>query len=335
MEKRKLDANLDYFKKLSHVTGIVWLYTVKAFHEQEGLAHIANTLDGFSIGNINEFKSIKKKPYTHLHSYAPAYYDDEVETLAQKSTTLSFNSLTQWERHSDKCSQTSLGLRINPLLSLHQPQYCDTNKSRLGVDYRVFLETYHTLTELEGLHFHALCHQNVSAFVKLIEHIRTHYQDILPKLKWLNLGGGQNFTHEEYNTDAFISAIKSFKADYPHLTLYLEPGSSVVHNTGYFESTVLDIIDNIVILNTSTETHLLDIAITKQSPIVRNTSQIKTPHTYTLTGMSCIAGDEIGTYYFNEALAIGDKVFFENMMGYTLVKQTGFNGIDKARFELV
>jgi len=335
MEEKKLDGNLQYFENLAQETGIIWLYTVKAFHEEEGLSCIAKRLEGFSIGNLNEYQNVKKQSYTHLHSYAPAYYKNEVESLAQKSTTLSFNSLSQWQRHAHTCKQTSLGLRIDPMLSLKQPHYCDTNKSRLGVDYRVFLEAYPTLTQLEGLHFHALCHQNVSAFMKLIEHIRTHYQDILPKLKWLNLGGGQNFTHEDYDTDAFMACIISFKSAFPNLTIYLEPGSSVVYKTGYFECTILDIIDDIVILDTSIETHLLDIAITNQSPKVRSTSQNKTPHTYTLTGMSCIAGDEIGTYNFNEALAVGNKVIFEDMMGYTLVKQTGFNGIEKTKFILV
>jgi len=334
MEKEKLHTNLEYLNRIAQKTGIIWLYTVKAFHEKEGLSCIANILDGFSIGNLNEFETIKKQPYKHLHIYSPAYYAEEVETLSKYCTTLSFNSLTQWERHANKCAKSSLGLRINPLLSLNQPHYCDTNKSGLGVNYRVFLEEYHTLNKLEGLHFHALCHQNVAAFEKLLEHIRTNYHDILPKLKWLNLGGGQNFTHKGYDTDAFIAYIKAFKSDYPHLTIYLEPGSSVVYKTGYFECTILDIIDDIVILDTSIETHLLDIAITNQSPKVRSTSQNKTPHTYTLTGMSCIAGDEIGTYNFNEALAVGNKVIFEDMMGYTLVKQTGFNGIKKAKFIL-
>ncbi|MEA1952849.1 MAG: hypothetical protein U9O24_00465 [Campylobacterota bacterium] len=335
MEKNKLNDNLLYFERLAQKTGIIWLYTVKAFHEQKGLSCIAKRLKGFSIGSLNEFENVKEQPYKNLHSYAPAYYEDEVETLAQISTTLSFNSLTQWQRYADKCKQTSLGLRINPMLSLKQPEYCDTNKSRLGVDYRVFLEMYPTLTKLEGLHFHALCHQDVSAFLKLIEHLRTHYHNILPKLKWLNLGGGQNFTHADYDTVLFTTCINSFKSDYPNLTIYLEPGSSVVHKTGYFECTVLDIIDDIVILNTSIETHLLDIAITKQIPNVRNTSREKTPYKYTLTGTSCLAGDEIATYYFNKTLKIGDKVFFENMIGYTLVKQTEFNGIKKAKFLLI
>jgi len=338
LQKHKLEANLAHFAYLAKETGILWLYTLKAFQESKGLEIIASVFDGFSIGNSNEYGTVKKY-HQHLHSYAPAFYDDEVKILAKRSTTMSFNSISQWHRHAPLCSKhTSLGLRINPHLKLTQPSYCDTNISRLGVHYQDFLEQYHTFENLEGLHFHALCHQDFPALKKLFEHIETYYQSLLPKLKWLNLGGGQNFTNENYDTEGFIALIQSFKRNYPHLTLYFEPGSAVVHNTGYFECTILDIIEAdtpIVILNTSIEAHLLDVAITKQKPKVRNSSAIETAYSYELTGMSCIAGDSIGMYYFNKKLNIGDKIIFEDMLGYTLVKQTSFNGLKEVRFKMI
>lgn len=336
LEKNKLEANLAHFECLAKQTGIVWLYTLKAFHEEAGLAMIASSFDGFSIGNNNEYQKICTHP-KHVHCYAPAYYEDEVEELAKQSKTMSFNSLTQWQRYAKKCSNhSSLGLRINPKLSLKQPAYCDSNISRLGVDYEAFLEQHHGFENLEGLHFHALCHQNLPALKKLFIHIERHYQHILSKLKWLNLGGGQNFTDDCYDTQGFIQLIQHFKAKYPHLTLYFEPGSAVVHDCGYLKCTVLDIIDAnppIAILNTSIETHLLDVAITKQKPIVRDTAT-QSDYQYKLTGMSCIAGDTIGSYYFNERLNIGDTIIFENMLGYTLTKQTGFNGLKKVKFKV-
>jgi len=338
LEKHKLEANLAHFAYLDKETGIVWLYTLKAFQESKGLEMIANVFDGFSIGNSNEYGTVKNY-HKHLHSYAPAFYEDEVEILAKESNTMSFNSINQWHRHAPLCSKhTSLGLRINPHLKLTQPSYCDTNISRLGVHYQDFLEQYHDLENLEGLHFHALCHQEFPALKKLFEHIETYYQEILPKLKWLNLGGGQNFTNENYDTERFIACIQNFKRIYPHLTIYFEPGSAVVHNAGYFKCTILDIIETdtpIVILNTSIETHLLDVAITKQKPKVRNSSDVKTKYRYELTGMSCIAGDTIGMYHFNKKLNIGDKIIFEDMLGYTLVKQTSFNGLKEVRFKII
>jgi carboxynorspermidine decarboxylase len=337
LEKKKLKANLTHFTYLTKETGIKWLYTLKAFDKPEGLALIAESIDGFSIGNSNEYSKVKHH-YKNLHSYAPAFYEDEVETLAQESTTMSFNSLSQWQRYANKCAKhCSLGLRINPHLILKQPSYCDSNISRLGIHYKDFLAQHHTFKGLEGLHFHALCHQTLPALEKLFNHIETHYQEILPKLKWLNLGGGQNFTDTSYNNEGFISLIEKFRNKYPHLTLYFEPGSAVVHNCGYFECTVMDIIESdtpIVILNTSIEAHLLDVAITKQKPKVRDTSLIKTEYHYELTGMSCIAGDVIGKYYFKSKLKVGDKIIFEDMLGYTMVKQTSFNGLKEVRFKI-
>ena len=338
LEREKLGANLAHFDALAKETGIVWLYTLKAFDALEGLEMIAEHFYGFSIGNYNEYDKVKTYR-KQLHSYAPAFYEEEVEMLAKQSNTMSFNSINQWRRYAEQCSSyCSLGLRINPQLKLNQPAYCDSNISRLGVHYEDFLEHYPSFTNLEGLHFHALCHQSLPALEKLLNHIETHYHALLPKLKWINLGGGQNFTDIAYDTERFISLIQRFKAKYPHLTLYFEPASAVVYHCGYFECTVMDIVQDkvpIVILNTSIETHLLDIAITKQEPIVRHTSLTKTEYHYTLTGMSCIAGDVLGNYYFEKKLNIGDKIIFEDMLGYTMVKQTSFNGLREARFKIL
>ena len=338
LEREKLEVNLAHFEHLAKTTGVVWLYTLKAFDAPEGLELIANHFSGFSIGNHNEYTKVKI--YTkQLHSYAPAFYEEEVETLAKKSKTMSFSSICQWKRYVERCTPyCSLGLRINPQLKLNQPAYCDSNISRLGVPYESFLEQCHDFKNLEGLHFHALCHQGLYALEKLLSHIDTHYHAFLPKLKWLNLGGGQNFTDKAYDTMGFILLIQAFSRKYPHLTLYFEPGLAVVHGCGYFECEVMDIIDGkipTVILNTSIETHLLDVAITRQQPKVRGTSDDITPSRYTLTGISCIAGDVIGKYYFEKRLMIGDKIIFEDMLGYTMVKQTSFNGLKEVRFESI
>jgi carboxynorspermidine decarboxylase len=252
---------------------------------------------------------------------------------------MSLNSLNQYKTYAKICTKhTSVGLRINPKLSLKQPKYCDSNQSRLGVDYKEFLQNVSTLNYLEGLHFHPFCNQNVDAFATLMEHINTNYQDILPKLKWINFGGGQNFMDDSYETSKFISYVNRFRALYPNLRIYFEPASAVLYECGYFEATIMDIIQDdipIVILNTSIEAHLLDIAITKQTPKIRNSSISPTPYQYELTGMSCIAGDIIGRYYFKTPLCVGDKIVFEDMLAYTMVKETSFNGIKQTSFVVV
>jgi len=340
LERSRLIQNLQHLKALSRQTGIKWLYTLKAFDASEGLETIADLLDGFSIGNMTEAGKVAPYPESHLHCYAPAFHENEIETLAQQSHTFSVNSLTQWKRFAPLCREhTSMGLRINPRLSLKQPSYCDCNDSRLGVDYQHFLKHYQTLEGVEGLHFHPFCHQGADAIETLLLHIETHYTPLLSSLKWLNLGGGQEFTSQGYDTARFISLINTFQERYPNLTLYFEPGTAVLHRCGHFVCKIMDIIPHeetpIVILNTSIESHLLDIAITKHTPVVRNTNMKSTPYRYTLSGMSCIAGDTIGTYFFNQALHIGEPVIFENMLGYTMVKQTRFNGLAHASFKII
>jgi len=339
LERDKLAHNLQHLHTLSQKTGVHWLFTLKAFDAPEALKMISQTLHGFSIGNLTEEAKVAPYP-THRHSYAPVFYEEEMITLAQQSQTLSFNSLAQWHRYAPLCREyCSLGLRINPQLSLKQPSYCDSNHSRLGVRYRAFLSHTPLLEGLEGLHFHPFCYQNADALEQLFTHIEYHYASLLPSLQWLNLGGGQQFTSKSYDTEHFIHLVNAFQTRYPHLKLYFEPASAVLHQCGYFQCKVMDMIPHeettIVILNTSIETHLLDVAITHYLPSVQHTSTHPTPYHYTLAGMSCIAGDTIGTYYFTHPLAIGDSIIFENMLAYTLVKQTHFNGLAPAPLKVI
>ena len=339
MQSHKLAKNLALFASIKH-KNIKWLYTIKCFHEQEALIQIAQTFDGFSIGNLTELSKIPINNVQHIHTYSPAFYPHEVLSLAKASDSISFNSLTQWQSYAKETSAyTSIGLRINPKLKIKQPSYCDSSheNSRFGVDYRKFIKCYEENSQdfntLDGLHFHVFCHQGLEEFQALLTHIQTHYKNILPKLKWLNLGGGQSFTENHYDIQGFIHAIKTFSHLYPHLTLYFEPASAVVNDTGYFSCTILDIIEDKipkVILDTSIETHLLDVSISKRKlQIIEST---KKGLQYEITGMSCIAGDTFGTYHFPKKLQIGDRLRFSNMIGYTLVKQTEFNGIGKAGF---
>jgi carboxynorspermidine decarboxylase len=213
---------------------------------------------------------------------------------------------------------------------------------RLGVEHQTFLHNFtnHPVAfrHLEGLHFHLFCSQDLNGLKYLLAIIKKEFQEILPQLKWLNLGGGHRLTDSEYDREGFITLIRGFRTLHPHLTLYFEPGESVVKHTGCFITTILDIIPGeipVVILDTSIETHLLDVAITGQKPAVRESSIQKTPYHYQLSGMSCIAGDIIGDYYFKKALQVGEKIIFDDMMGYTMVKQTQYNGIEKAGFRVI
>ena len=336
LESLKLQKNLTFIKSLASSYGVKWLYTLKAFDKVEGLKLISDVFDGFSVGNLYEYQKVKEYS-SHIHTYAPAYELADIQTLAQCSDTMSFNSLSQYHRYANISHlYTSIGLRINPKLKLKQPSYCDNNVSHLGVDWELFLQEVDKLSYLEGLHFHAFCSQDIEAFEMLISHIQQHYKLILKKLKWINLGGGLNLTDESFDVKRFEDIVKAFHFKYPNIQIYFEPASSLLKGCGYLECEVVDIIDSsrpTAILNTSIEAHMLDVAITKQKPKVKGSISLQqSTYKYRLAGMSCIAGDIIGDYGFSHPLKIGDRVVFEDMLAYTLVKQTSFNGIKEACF---
>jgi len=340
IESDKLEENLNRLSHLESKTGVQILHTLKSYNSKEGLDLIGQRLSGFSLGNMQEYQKIDSIEYDHIHSYAPYFYPQEIDTIAKLSNTISFNSLNQYREYQNSISKlSSVGIRINPKLTIRQPKYCNPNYSmRLGVEYQRFLETIERQPQLfdslDGLHFHALCSQGLGALKYLLSHIEKNYIHILPRLKWLNLGGGHQLAHTTYDSSGFISTINSFRDRYPHLEIYFEPGESITKDIGYLSTTVLDIIPSkstlIVILDISIEVHLLDVAITKQKPPIKGTMLSNSNHHYLLTGISCIAGDIIGDYYFEQPLKIGDRVIFEDMIGYTIVKQTQFNGIKRA-----
>ena len=344
MSHRRLEENLQKIDTIQSQSSIKILHTVKSFNQESVLPIIANKLSGMSVGNKNELIMAQKSGAKHIHLYAPAYKEKELEAIINKVDTLSFNSLNQWNRFHNLSQTTSIGLRINPKLHLPIPDHCNPNLhySRLGIDSEEFIEAFnenpHQFKSLEGLHIHALFQSSEEGTFLLLDYILQHFKIILPQLKWINLGGGHNFTSNTFNVNNFSLTVKKFQILYPKIQLYFEPGEATTKESGEFVTTVLDIIhiagQNIVILDTSTETHLLDVAIVNQRLRVEGTQSSSTPYFYELTGNSCLQGDYIGAYFFKNPLQIGSKVIFEDMMGYTMVKMSEFNGIKKALFKI-
>jgi len=343
MHQEKLMQNLQRLQELEKRADVHILHTLKSFNQVSVLPLISNTLSGMSIASVQELKMAQEAKAKHLHLYAPAFKEQELREMIEHIDTLSLNSLGQWERFEGlNCSK---GLRINPKLHLPIPSHCNPNLdySRLGVDATEFLKSYNENREafnaLEGLHFHALFQSSEQGLTILLDHILAHYQEVLPHLKWLNLGGGHNFTDVNYNIDSFCKEIDNFRKLYPKIELHFEPGESVTKETGEFVCTVLDIVNigrqKIVILDTSVETHLLDVVIVNMRLKVKETQSESTPYFYELAGNSCMQGDFIGEYFFTKELSIGEEVIFENMMSYTMVKMTEFNGMKRASFYLL
>ena len=342
MHELKLVQNLKRLQKIERRAGVHILHTLKSFNQVSVLPSIAKCISGMSIASTKELKLAQDAKAKHLHLYAPAFKSKELKEISSQITTLSFNSLAQF--HTFKTLNCSKGLRINPKLHLPIPNHCNPNLdySRLGIDTQEFLKYYQqnkeAFSELEGLHFHALFQSSEQGLIILLEHILTNFKELLPNLKWLNFGGGHNFTDLDYNIDSFCKEIDNFKKIYPDIELFFEPGESVTKGCGEFVSTVLDIVNTggqkVAILDTSVETHLIDVAIVNMRLKVRNTQNASTPYFYELTGNSCMQGDYIGAYFFQEELQIGSQVIFEDMMSYTMVKMTEFNGMERANFYL-
>jgi carboxynorspermidine decarboxylase len=269
-----------------------------------------------------------------VHTYSPAFKDEEIDEIASISHHLVFNTPAQFRRFAHKARtinpNISLGMRGNPEYSkapkeIYNP--CGLY-SRLGTTKANFDETL--VNELDGLHFHALCEEDSEALEGVMKAFEAKFGAYIPHMRWINFGGGHHITREGYDIDKLIALIRDFKARYD-IDVYLEPGEAVGWQTGVLVATVLDIVHNgidIAVLDTSAEAHMPDTIIMPYRAEVRGAGKPgEKPYTYRLGGNTCLAGDIMGDYSFDEPLRIGDKIVFEDQMHYTMVKATTFNGI--------
>ncbi len=335
-EMQKLEANLKVLDALQTKSGINILLALKGFALYESFDLIKKYLHGASASSLNETRLASEKFAKEVHTYCPAFKEDEILSIAKMSDTCIFNSLSQWHRFYPQISEmTSCGLRINLELPFDIPAHCNPNRkeSRLGVK----ADTLEALPKgVEGLHVHALCSQDSYALEEMLDELEKQFSSQLHQLKWLNLGGGHAITCKNYDQAHFIKIVKEFQAKYPNLKLYMEPSEAIVHESGVLVSSVLDIVHNevdIAILDISVEVHMTDVMLTKIAPPVHN-AQKSGKYTYQLSGNSCAAGDIFGTYMFQKPLAVGDQIVFLNQMAYSMVKCTSFNGINPANIVL-
>jgi len=344
-EEKLLEKNLKLLKKIQEDADITILLALKGFAMYSTFDMCKKYLKGCCASGLNEAILAHNEFGGELHTYSPAFKPNEFEQISKISNHIIFNSFNQLKLYKDKVKyHNSLGLRINPQYStvevdLYNP--CGTY-SRLGITKKEFLKESakykekNTLLELfkfiEGLHFHALCEQNVDALQGVLEKFEQNFSQYFDKLKWINFGGGHHITREDYDVDGLIKLLKGFKKKYPHLKIYLEPGEAIGWKTGYLESTVLDIVHNeinIAILDTSAECHMPDTLAMPYKPDIKNSADANIKrYTYRLAGNTCLAGDIIGDYSFDKPLQVGDKIILEDMIHYTMVKTTTFNGIN-------
>ena len=335
LDEKLLENNLKTLAYIKEQTGVKILLALKGYALWQSFNLVSRYLDGCCASGLHEAKLSDEKFGKELHTYNPAFKQEDIEEISKISHHLIFNSPSQFRQFAPLAKQhnpqISLGLRVNPEYSespveLYNP--CGLY-SRLGTTLDNFDKLL--IDKIDGLHFHALCEQDSLALEKVLEVFEDKFGAFLPQLKWVNFGGGHHITRKGYNIEGLITLLQNFKAKYPYLKLYLEPGEAVGWQTGTLVATVLDIINNgmnIAILDTSAEAHMPDTIIMPYRADVRGAGKAgEKAYTYRLAGNTCLAGDIMGDYSFDKPLQIGDKIIFEDQMHYTMVKATTFNGI--------
>lgn len=330
-----LRRNLERLGQVQADSGARILLALKGFAMWDAFPLIREYLVGTTSSGQDEARLGFDSFGGEVHVYSPAFTAQEMDEVLRYADHLSFNSPGQWRRFRDTVMaaprRVSCGLRVNPEHSTGDVPLYDpcAPGSRLGT--RAANLAPGDLDGLEGLHFHTLCEQNSDALEATLSAFEAKFGQHLPQLRWVNFGGGHHITRADYDVKRLVRLIRDFKARYPHLEVYLEPGEAIALNTGFLVCSVLDIIDDevpSVILDTSATAHMPDVLEMPYRPqIIGAGMPGEKPHSYRLGGTTCLAGDVIGDYSFDAPLAIGDRLVFTDMAHYTMVKNTTFNGI--------
>ncbi len=331
LEHQKLEQNLHLLDTVQKESGAKILLALKGFAFQKSFDLVGKYLHGCCASGLHEAKLAYEEMQKEVHTYAPAFKENEIDEIISISDHLVFNSFNQWQTYREKAvGKCSCGLRVNPEVSsapteLYNP--C-APYSRLGITNVEFREDL--LEGIDGLHFHALCEQDADALEAVLKSFEAKFGHLISKMKWINFGGGHHITRKDYDVKKLITLIKDFKSRYD-VEVYLEPGEAVGWQTGVLVSTVLDIVHNeidIAILDTSAEAHMPDTIIMPYRAEVRDAeARGEKEYSYRLAGNTCLAGDIMGDYSFDKPLKVGDQIIFEDQIHYTIVKNTTFNGI--------
>ncbi len=330
----RLRHNLAILDQVQQRSGAKILLAMKAFSMWSVFPLIGETLHGVCASSPWEAQLGREEFKGEVHSFAAAFKESDVVELLGISNHLVFNSFNQLERFrplwEKEAGRVSIGLRVNPEHSEGHTEIYDpcAANSRLGIPRAEF--EGRALNGVEGLHFHTLCEQLFEPLERTAKVFEEKFGAFLPGMKWLNFGGGHHITREGYDLDGLVELIKYFKDKYD-LEIYLEPGEAVAIGTGILVGEVLDVVNNgmdIAILDLSATCHMPDILEMPYRPDITNGfNPGEKVHTYRLAGASCLAGDVIGDWSFEQPLQPGSRIVFEDMSHYTMVKTTTFNGI--------
>lgn len=336
VDEVKLRKNLELIRSVKDRAGVEIILAFKAFALWKLFGIVREYVPYSTASSLSEARLAFEEMGALAHTYSPAYTEKEFPVIAECSSHISFNSLSQFSRfypYLQKMDRkVSCGLRINPEFSLVETDLYNpcAPGSRLGVVADLLEDGLPD--GVEGLHCHTLCESSADDLELMLNAIEKGFARFLPKVKWLNLGGGHLMTREGYDVEKLISLLKNFKAKYPNLEIILEPGSAFAWRTGELVSSVVDVVENhgvkTAILDVSFACHMPDCLEMPYKPaIVGATDDVEGKPTYRMGGNSCLSGDFYGSWSFDKELSVGDKVVFEDMIHYTTVKTTMFNGI--------
>ncbi|GAB3331162.1 carboxynorspermidine decarboxylase [Larkinella ripae] len=335
LEEGKLRANLALIDSVQQQAGIRIILALKGFSMFSAFPLVKQYLGGATASSLNEIKLVNEYMGVPAHTYIPAIRDDEFDEILARSSHLTFNSLSQWERFKNRALGTgvSCGIRVNPQYSevatdMYNP--CVPG-SRLGVTRNLIGDRLPD--GIEGIHFHTLCENDSYTLERTLEALESRFSDLLHQAKWVNMGGGHLMTREGYDTDHLVQLLTTFRQKY-EVQVILEPGSAIGWQTGVLVSTVLDLVDSqgidVAILDTSFAAHMPDTLEMPYKPRILNSyhEPVAGKPTYRFGGMTCLAGDFMGDYSFDAPLQVGDRIVFDDMIHYTMVKTSTFNGVN-------
>lgn len=339
LETEKLKKNLELLQRVERESGAHVLLAQKAFSMFSVYPLIGRYISGTTASGLYEARlGAEEMPDKEVHVYSPAYREEDMRELVRLCGHIVFNTPAQWRRFSGLVQSAprriSCGIRINPEYSeietdLYNP--CFTG-SRLGTTLKELerCDAQGMLQGIEGLHFHTLCEQNADTLERTLDVVEKKFGKYLQRMKWLNLGGGHHITREDYDVEKLIACVKRLKKTYG-AEVYLEPGEAVALQAGCLVSSVLDTLENgmrLAILDTSAACHMPDVLEMPYRPEIAGAGLPgEKEYTYRLGGPTCLAGDVIGDYSFDRPLKPGDRLEFQDMAIYSMVKNNTFNGM--------
>lgn len=364
LESERLEKNAKILEIVRQQSGAKVLLALKGYAFWREFGILRQKLNGCCASGLYEAKLAfeefgGRESQKEICVYSPAFKEAEMSAILPLATSVIFNSFYQYATYKDRIldknkqlenlglSPIKMGLRINPLYSEVTPAiYNPCSKvSRLGITPSEFEKRVkeHGLEGVSGLHFHTHCEQNADALCRTLEHVERHFKPYLENMEWVNFGGGHHITRSDYDVNLLIQTIKDFKERYHNIEVVLEPGEAIGWQCGFLIASVIDIVKNdqeIAILDASFSAHMPDCLEMPYRPSILKVSvendeelievekgENQGAFSYFLGGPTCLAGDFMGSFSFDAPLKRGDKIVFQDMLHYTIVKNNSFNGV--------